>query len=127
MLEDHLFEQILYSSSAELEEARKILQNIIRRRLYKCLGQTQCKKIEVVSPVCDHVFTVVLKHLLVTRWSNTLTLLVKTFIALLDPSFKGMRRSWQAELARTRPECGTSNKDLDPEDFVITVRFTSKH
>ncbi|CAN9515545.1 unnamed protein product [Ophioblennius macclurei] len=39
-LTDHVFEQILYSSSLELKEAREILQNIITRRLYKCLGQT---------------------------------------------------------------------------------------
>uniref|UniRef100_A0A672J8N5 Deoxynucleoside triphosphate triphosphohydrolase SAMHD1 n=1 Tax=Salarias fasciatus TaxID=181472 RepID=A0A672J8N5_SALFA len=39
-LTDHLFEQILYSSSPELEEAREILHNITTRRLYKCLGQT---------------------------------------------------------------------------------------
>lgn len=39
-LTDHVFEQILYSSSAELAEARGILQNILCRRLYKCVGQT---------------------------------------------------------------------------------------
>ncbi|XP_075902012.1 deoxynucleoside triphosphate triphosphohydrolase SAMHD1 [Nelusetta ayraudi] len=48
-LTDHLFEQILYSSSPELTEARQILQNVICRRLYKCLGQTQSKKKESVS------------------------------------------------------------------------------
>ncbi|XP_060930575.1 deoxynucleoside triphosphate triphosphohydrolase SAMHD1-like [Limanda limanda] len=39
-LTDHVFEQILYSSSEELEEPRQILQNIVYRRLYKCLGRT---------------------------------------------------------------------------------------
>ncbi|XP_031421793.1 deoxynucleoside triphosphate triphosphohydrolase SAMHD1-like isoform X2 [Clupea harengus] len=39
-LTDHIFLQILYSSSAELAGAREILQNIICRRLYKCVGQT---------------------------------------------------------------------------------------
>ncbi|KAF7659906.1 hypothetical protein LDENG_00291200 [Lucifuga dentata] len=43
-LTDHVFEQILHSSSLELAEARQILQNIICRRLYKCLGQTQADK-----------------------------------------------------------------------------------
>ncbi|XP_012731943.2 deoxynucleoside triphosphate triphosphohydrolase SAMHD1 [Fundulus heteroclitus] len=43
-LTDHVFEQILNSSSKELEEARLILQNIIRRHLYKCLGQTRPDK-----------------------------------------------------------------------------------
>ncbi|KAL1249427.1 hypothetical protein QQF64_020432 [Cirrhinus molitorella] len=39
-LTDHIFEQILYSSAPELSEARTILNNIICRRLYKCVGQT---------------------------------------------------------------------------------------
>lgn len=83
LLEDHLFEQILYSTSPELEESRKILQNIIRRRLYKCLGQTQSEKMEEVSAVGDGVFTVVLNHLLVTGWSDTLTQQVKLQVLTL--------------------------------------------
>ncbi|XP_031172324.1 deoxynucleoside triphosphate triphosphohydrolase SAMHD1 [Sander lucioperca] len=43
-LTDHIFEQILHSSSSELAESRQILRNIICRRLYKCLGQTQADK-----------------------------------------------------------------------------------
>lgn len=43
---------------------------------------------------------------------------------LLDLSLKETRRSWEAELARTRPECDTSNDDLDPEDFVVNVSCT---
>ncbi|XP_022597665.1 deoxynucleoside triphosphate triphosphohydrolase SAMHD1-like isoform X1 [Seriola dumerili] len=43
-LTDHVFEQILHSSSVELAEARQILRNIVCRRLYKCLGQTQPDK-----------------------------------------------------------------------------------
>ncbi|XP_056589714.1 deoxynucleoside triphosphate triphosphohydrolase SAMHD1 isoform X2 [Triplophysa dalaica] len=39
-LTDHIFEQILYSSTPELSDARAILQNILCRRLYKCVGQT---------------------------------------------------------------------------------------
>ncbi|KAM9427077.1 deoxynucleoside triphosphate triphosphohydrolase SAMHD1-like isoform 1-T1 [Salvelinus alpinus] len=38
-LTDHVFEQILYSSSPVLAEAREILQNITCRRLYKCVGE----------------------------------------------------------------------------------------
>uniref|UniRef100_A0A3B3C2U0 Deoxynucleoside triphosphate triphosphohydrolase SAMHD1 n=1 Tax=Oryzias melastigma TaxID=30732 RepID=A0A3B3C2U0_ORYME len=43
-LTDYVFEQILNSSSSELSEAREILHNIVCRRLYKCLGQTQPDK-----------------------------------------------------------------------------------
>ncbi|KAM9445144.1 deoxynucleoside triphosphate triphosphohydrolase SAMHD1 [Clarias gariepinus] len=39
-LTDHIFEQILYSSDPALSEAQDILQDIICRRLYKCVGQT---------------------------------------------------------------------------------------
>ncbi|XP_071777168.2 deoxynucleoside triphosphate triphosphohydrolase SAMHD1-like [Centroberyx gerrardi] len=40
-LTDHVFEQILNSSSSELAESRQILQNIVYRRLYTFVGQTQ--------------------------------------------------------------------------------------
>ncbi|XP_037628431.1 deoxynucleoside triphosphate triphosphohydrolase SAMHD1-like [Sebastes umbrosus] len=43
-LTDHVFEQILNSSSPELAESRQILRNITCRRLYKCLGQTQAEE-----------------------------------------------------------------------------------
>uniref|UniRef100_A0A8C9U3Z4 SAM domain and HD domain 1 n=1 Tax=Scleropages formosus TaxID=113540 RepID=A0A8C9U3Z4_SCLFO len=39
-LTDHIFEEILHSSSAELQESRTILQNIVRRKLHKCVGET---------------------------------------------------------------------------------------
>lgn len=48
-LTDHVFEQILNSSSQELAESRQILLNIVYRRLYKCLGQTQAKKPMIVT------------------------------------------------------------------------------
>ncbi|XP_051887666.1 deoxynucleoside triphosphate triphosphohydrolase SAMHD1-like [Pristis pectinata] len=40
-LTDNIFEEILHSSKPELREAREILNNIICRRLYKWIGQTQ--------------------------------------------------------------------------------------
>ncbi|KAM4610583.1 deoxynucleoside triphosphate triphosphohydrolase SAMHD1-like [Polymixia lowei] len=40
-LTDQVFEQILNSSSGDLAEARKILENIVCRRHYKFVGQTQ--------------------------------------------------------------------------------------
>ncbi|KAF5893454.1 deoxynucleoside triphosphate triphosphohydrolase SAMHD1 [Clarias magur] len=39
-LTDHIFEQILYSSDPALSDAQAILQDIVCRRLYKCVGQT---------------------------------------------------------------------------------------
>ncbi|XP_069508218.1 deoxynucleoside triphosphate triphosphohydrolase SAMHD1 [Ambystoma mexicanum] len=42
-LTDNIFQQILYSTDSNLAEARGILQNVERRQLYKCVGQTQPK------------------------------------------------------------------------------------
>lgn len=53
-LTDHVFEQILNSSSQELSEARQILQNVVCRRLYKCLGQTQPDKPITVTQETIH-------------------------------------------------------------------------
>uniref|UniRef100_A0AAR2ILV7 Deoxynucleoside triphosphate triphosphohydrolase SAMHD1 n=1 Tax=Pygocentrus nattereri TaxID=42514 RepID=A0AAR2ILV7_PYGNA len=52
-LTDHIFEQILYSSNPELSEAQAILQNIICRQLYKCVGQTTPETQLNVSQVRD--------------------------------------------------------------------------
>nr|XP_006003880.2 PREDICTED: deoxynucleoside triphosphate triphosphohydrolase SAMHD1-like [Latimeria chalumnae] len=49
-LTDCIFYQILHSSSQELAEARKILENIIRRKLYKCVGQTHVKPKNQLPP-----------------------------------------------------------------------------
>ncbi|XP_072305906.1 deoxynucleoside triphosphate triphosphohydrolase SAMHD1 [Eucyclogobius newberryi] len=57
-LTDHVFEQILNSSSEELAEARQILRNIICRRLYKCVGQTQPDKPVTVSQEMIHSWAV---------------------------------------------------------------------
>ncbi|XP_046895374.1 deoxynucleoside triphosphate triphosphohydrolase SAMHD1-like isoform X2 [Hypomesus transpacificus] len=38
-LTDHVFEQILHSPSTDLDKARKILERITHRHLYKCVGQ----------------------------------------------------------------------------------------
>ncbi|XP_054651205.1 deoxynucleoside triphosphate triphosphohydrolase SAMHD1 isoform X2 [Dunckerocampus dactyliophorus] len=53
-LTDHVFEQILHSSTSELAEARQILQNILLRRLYRFVGQTQSEKpLEVTQKRID--------------------------------------------------------------------------
>lgn len=51
---DHIFEQILYSSDPALSEAQDILQNILCRRLYKCVGQTTPDSYYNVSQVRGH-------------------------------------------------------------------------
>ncbi|TNN49460.1 Deoxynucleoside triphosphate triphosphohydrolase SAMHD1 [Liparis tanakae] len=43
-LTDNVFELILNSSDPDLKDSREILRNVVCRRLYKCLGQTQADK-----------------------------------------------------------------------------------
>ncbi|XP_076023311.1 deoxynucleoside triphosphate triphosphohydrolase SAMHD1-like isoform X1 [Genypterus blacodes] len=54
-LTDHVFEQILHSPSEEpdMAEAKQILQNIVHRRLYKCLGETQAKEPMTVTQTIE--------------------------------------------------------------------------
>nr|XP_015220264.1 PREDICTED: deoxynucleoside triphosphate triphosphohydrolase SAMHD1 [Lepisosteus oculatus] len=49
-LTDHIFLQILYSTAPELKEARTILNNVMCRKLYKCIGQTQPKPDTKILP-----------------------------------------------------------------------------
>ncbi|XP_056088607.1 deoxynucleoside triphosphate triphosphohydrolase SAMHD1-like [Rhinichthys klamathensis goyatoka] len=45
-LTDHIFEEILYSTDVELEGARKKLEDVVRRRLPKCVGETRITEAE---------------------------------------------------------------------------------
>ncbi|WAR11805.1 SAMH1-like protein, partial [Mya arenaria] len=40
---DHVFNLILNSTDPNLKESRDILTNVLKRKLYKCVGQTQAK------------------------------------------------------------------------------------
>lgn len=46
---DFVFFMILYSNEPKLKESKEILANILRRNLYKCVGQTQLKHNSVIS------------------------------------------------------------------------------
>ncbi|KAF4119220.1 hypothetical protein G5714_001271 [Onychostoma macrolepis] len=43
-LTDHIFEEILYSTDVGLEGARKKLEDVVKRRLPKCVGETRLIK-----------------------------------------------------------------------------------
>ncbi|KAF4118055.1 hypothetical protein G5714_000106 [Onychostoma macrolepis] len=45
-LTDHIFEEILYSTDVGLEGARKKLEDVVKRRLPKCVGETRLIKRE---------------------------------------------------------------------------------
>ncbi|CAM4454471.1 unnamed protein product [Leuciscus chuanchicus] len=40
-LTDHIFEEILYSTDVELKDAREKLEDVVKRRLPKCVGETR--------------------------------------------------------------------------------------
>nr|XP_040048551.1 deoxynucleoside triphosphate triphosphohydrolase SAMHD1-like [Gasterosteus aculeatus aculeatus] len=48
---DDVFEKILNSSSDELKDSREILQDVVCRRIYKCIGQAQPTKPTNVTEV----------------------------------------------------------------------------
>ncbi|XP_014669969.1 PREDICTED: deoxynucleoside triphosphate triphosphohydrolase SAMHD1-like isoform X2 [Priapulus caudatus] len=66
-LTDHVYQQILYSDEAELRPARDILERIVRRQLYKCVGQTQPLPREALNDVAvrDEIVTALTKEELV--------------------------------------------------------------
>ncbi|XP_059411052.1 deoxynucleoside triphosphate triphosphohydrolase SAMHD1-like [Carassius carassius] len=45
-LTDHIFEEILYSSDVRLKDARKELEDVVMRRLPKCVGETRLQETE---------------------------------------------------------------------------------
>ncbi|XP_048051508.1 deoxynucleoside triphosphate triphosphohydrolase SAMHD1-like [Megalobrama amblycephala] len=45
-LTDHIFEEILYSTDEELKDARMKLEDVVNRRLPKCVGETRITKAE---------------------------------------------------------------------------------
>ncbi|XP_050956874.1 deoxynucleoside triphosphate triphosphohydrolase SAMHD1-like [Labeo rohita] len=45
-LTDHIFEEILYSTDDKLKDARMKLEDVVRRRLPKCVGETRIKQSE---------------------------------------------------------------------------------
>uniref|UniRef100_A0A8C4SHA4 Deoxynucleoside triphosphate triphosphohydrolase SAMHD1 n=1 Tax=Erpetoichthys calabaricus TaxID=27687 RepID=A0A8C4SHA4_ERPCA len=56
-LTDNIFLNILHSSTPELAEARAILNNVVQRRLYKCVGQTQPRPGTVIKEVNLDVYS----------------------------------------------------------------------
>ncbi len=43
---DHIFEEILYSTDDKLNDARKELEDVVMRRLPKCVGETRLTETE---------------------------------------------------------------------------------
>ncbi|KAL4234945.1 SAM domain and HD [Mactra antiquata] len=63
-LTDNVFHTILYSTDSNLKKSREILENILRRKLYKCIGQTHLKNEHVISmDKKDEIRSEVLKHM----------------------------------------------------------------
>ncbi|KAM9829374.1 deoxynucleoside triphosphate triphosphohydrolase SAMHD1 isoform 1-T1 [Syngnathus typhle] len=81
-LTDSVFEQILHSSNPKLAEARQILQNILQRRLYKYLGQTQAKKPLKVTQDTINKWEAELAKSVPQVGKPSVTLLAKDFVVI---------------------------------------------
>ncbi|XP_076596618.1 deoxynucleoside triphosphate triphosphohydrolase SAMHD1-like [Chaetodon auriga] len=90
-LTDHVFEQILNSSSPELAEARKILRNIVCRRLYKCLGQTQAEKPLDVTQEMIHSWEAVLAKTVPQTGAQDVSLQPEDFVVSVILMDYGMK------------------------------------
>lgn len=114
---DQVFEQILFSSSEELADARQILHNIVCRRLYKCLGQTQPEKPLNESEVCFQLRFFCDQISLMSLLTSHLWTLLTPLFPLLSP-----KEALKADLAQTVPESGSHDVVLQEDDFVVSVR-----
>ncbi|XP_074500272.1 deoxynucleoside triphosphate triphosphohydrolase SAMHD1-like [Sebastes fasciatus] len=98
----YVFEKILHSTDDELKEAREILENITKRKLYKFLGQTQADETKSVEE---------LKEI----WKKELALPEED--GLKADNFKDLLKEmiprWKVELALPEED------GLTPEDFVV--------
>ncbi|XP_077369629.1 deoxynucleoside triphosphate triphosphohydrolase SAMHD1 [Festucalex cinctus] len=91
-LTDNVFEQILNSSNPELAEAQQILQNILRRRLYKCLGQTQADKSLKVTQETLHAWEADLAESVPQTGALAVTLLPEDFVVSVIQMDYGMKQ-----------------------------------
>ncbi|XP_074498627.1 deoxynucleoside triphosphate triphosphohydrolase SAMHD1-like [Sebastes fasciatus] len=103
----YVFEQILHSTDDELNEARKILEKITKRQLYKFLGETQADETKSVEE---------LKEI----WKEKLALPEED--GLKADNFKDLLKKmiprWKEELAQPiLPE----EDGLTADDFVVLV------
>ncbi|XP_028427156.1 deoxynucleoside triphosphate triphosphohydrolase SAMHD1-like [Perca flavescens] len=139
-LTDHVFEQILHSSSVELAEAKKILERIISRDHYRFLGETKPRQVptrekilgwkeeldQARQNVCPegHNFDPKLNPCSKDT-AEACQKLSKAISQTLD-SFRESgklseerKRRWERELAEAVPEGGDGGVTLKPEDFVV--------
>ncbi|KAM9856088.1 deoxynucleoside triphosphate triphosphohydrolase SAMHD1 [Aulostomus maculatus] len=90
-LTDHVFEQILYSSAPELAESKQILRNIIFRRLYKCLGQTQADKALDVTQIMIRDWEAELARSVPQAGAQDITLMPEDFVVSVIVMDYGMK------------------------------------
>ncbi|XP_019746798.1 deoxynucleoside triphosphate triphosphohydrolase SAMHD1 isoform X2 [Hippocampus comes] len=104
-LTDSVFEQILHSPNPDLAEAQKILQNILLRRLYKCLGQTQADKSLKVTQEMLHAWEAELARSVPQRGAVGVTLLPEDFVVSVIQMDYGMK--WENPIDNMRFYCKT--------------------
>ncbi|XP_061604493.1 deoxynucleoside triphosphate triphosphohydrolase SAMHD1 isoform X1 [Phyllopteryx taeniolatus] len=91
-LTDYVFEQILHSSNTELAEAQQILQNILLRRLYKYVGQTQPKKSLKVTQEMLHAWEVDLAKSIPQMGALDVTFVPEDFVVSVIQMDYGMKK-----------------------------------
>ncbi|XP_041801150.1 deoxynucleoside triphosphate triphosphohydrolase SAMHD1 [Chelmon rostratus] len=129
-LTDHVFEQILNSSSLELAEARQILRNIVCRRLYKCLGQTQAAKAMSVTQETIHSWEAELAQIARQSGAQDVSLKAEDFIVsviMMDYGMKeenpinNVRFYCKDDLTKAIQICKNQVSKLLPEQFAEQV------
>ncbi|XP_028427155.1 deoxynucleoside triphosphate triphosphohydrolase SAMHD1-like [Perca flavescens] len=145
-LTDHVFEQILEldeakvpnSSSADLAEARKILERIISRDHYRFLGETKPRQVPTREKINgwkeeldqarqdDHDLEPILNPF-TRETAEACRILSEAISGTLD-SFRQpekpteeRKRHWERELAAAVPDEGDGGVTLTAEDFVVLV------
>ena len=59
-LTDNVFLEIMHSEDPNLAASRQILENIHKRQLYKCVGQTQPPENTIIKRVGQNIYIKVL-------------------------------------------------------------------
>ncbi len=79
VLSDHIFEEILYSTTDELKDARMKLEEVVRRCLLKCVGETRITQAEYKDKRIFKVQEDILQFI----WTNHKSVALMQFIYML--------------------------------------------
>ncbi|KAF1372632.1 hypothetical protein PFLUV_G00267910 [Perca fluviatilis] len=141
-LTDHVFEQILHSSSTDLAEAKKILERIISRDHYSFLGETKPRQVPTREKIrglkedldqarqdvcpedhnCDPILNPCSKDTAKAckELYDAISQTLDSFRESGKPTEETYRR-WEGQLAEAVPKGGDGGVTLTAQDFVVLV------